>query len=411
MTRFLLFAIILLAPLPLGSNRPLAEALLIIASAIALICWGWRGSIALPWRHIAPVIALFTAIWFWLFTGISMSVDASTSLIAFMRTSAYFALFLLAVQLARDAALARRILQLIAFSSAFYAAYGLCVYALGNDHILWLEKWAYTDSLTATFVNRNAFAAYAGMGLVSCLALFAQSLSRENGKLQALWHKAQPQIMLLSGCIAILVLAIILTHSRAGIVSIAIALSALWAGLWLSRSLPRKSLALLGFTGLLVLGGSLLLVGERLIQRTANAPFMTDDRPQIWASTYSMIQAAPLTGHGAGTYEQMFLQYRTPTIKQVYSKAHSSYLEMAAGTGIPATLIFFCGMGLIGLVLLRGIRTREQNKIYPIWSFAILAQAGAHSLVDFSFQTPANAAIFSLVLGAGVAQSFSSQQA
>lgn len=61
----LLYLIILLAPLPLGSNRPLPEALLASASAIALIGWGWRGPYNLPLKAIAPITACFSAVLLW----------------------------------------------------------------------------------------------------------------------------------------------------------------------------------------------------------------------------------------------------------------------------------------------------------------------------------------------------------
>ncbi len=409
MTRFLLLAILLLTPLPLGSNRPLFEAVLAIASASALISWGWHGKIALEWRRLSPILCCFSAIWGWGLLG--PSVDKTTSLTSLMQLSTYFALFILALQLGRDSQFARQAIKLLAYSCGFYAFYGLCVYALGNDHILWLEKWAYADSLTGTFVNRNAFAAYAGMGLLASLALVAQEVIREDGNLRALWRNAAASFWATLFGSGILCLAIILTNSRAGIVSIGLGLIALWAGLWFSRSLPKRTLLILALFTTLIAASSVLVVGERLIQRTENAVFLKDDRPQIWLATLRIIKAAPLTGHGLGTYEQMFLQYRTPAIKQNYTKAHSTYLEIAATIGLPATALFFSGFALIGVFLLRGIHIRRQNKIYPVLGFAIFTQAAAHALVDFSFQTPANAAILAIMLGVGVAQSFSAEQA
>ena len=53
-----------------------------------------------------------------------------------------------------------------------YAAYGFAVFVSGNETVLWYEKWSGFDSLTSSFVNRNSYAAYAGLGL-QCLIAYA----------------------------------------------------------------------------------------------------------------------------------------------------------------------------------------------------------------------------------------------
>lgn len=406
----LLYLIILLAPLPLGSNRPLPEALLASASAIALIGWGWRGPYNLPLKAIAPITACFSAVLLWCGIELLWASDSSAALLALMRLATYFALFMLALQLGRSYRTTRHILKLTAFSAGFYAVYGLVVYALGNDHILWLEKWAYPDSLTGTFVNRNAFAAYAGMGLFACLALLAHTIGRDKGNMRMVFKSASTTFWLAGIGALALTLALVLTNSRAGILSVSIGMVVLWLCLYISSILPRRLLLGLGFIGLLLAAGAIYAVGPRLMQRAEGASFMQDDRPQIWLATLQMIKAKPLTGFGPGSYGQMFLQYRTPEIKQNYTKAHSTYLQMAAETGIPCTLVFVLGYGFIALFLLRGLHIRRQHKIYPALGLAVLTQAGAHSLVDFSFQTPANAALLAVMLGTCVAQSFSSEQ-
>ena len=408
MPAFILALIIILAPLPLGSNRPLFIGIIGTASALALLSWSRSGKIELPWQRLRLVLFCFSGTWLWSAASLLWSVDFSASLLKLMQLTSYLALAALALQLARDAKQARHFIKAMAFSSLLYALYALGVYALGNDHILLFEKWAYTDSLTGTFVNRNAFAAYTGMGLLACLALLAQAAGRENGELRAALRNATPTFWLAIGGCIVLSIALVLTSSRAGIVSVIIGLASLWGGLFFSRILPRQFLLIIALAGVFLMAGSVAIVGQRLVQRSEQSSFMKDDRPQIWLATLEMIKAQPYTGYGAGTYESMFLQYRTEAIKQNYTKAHSTYLEMAATLGIPASFIFFCGFGFTGIVLLRGIYIRRQNKIYPVLGLALLTQAGVHSLVDFSFQTPANAAILAILLGSCMAQSFSS---
>lgn len=407
----LLLAVVLLSPLPLGSNRPLFVGLLACAAALALMLWGYAGHIELQWRKLALPLGCFALVWLWAaLSTLIISVDRMASIVGLMQMSAYFALFVLTLQLGRDMRSARLLVKALALSGIIYAAYGLGVYALGNEHVLWLEKRAYADSLTGTFINRNSFAAYAGMCLLAALALLAHVIGREDGRLRRVLSTASGTFWLLLPGSAILALALVLSASRAGLFSTAIGLLALGFGLAYTRLLPRRWLLGLGLCVGLIVIVSIALVGDRLLQRADLSSLLLDDRPQIWLATTGMIADAPLTGHGLNTYDQMFLQYRTPAIRQNYTRAHSTYLETAAELGMPAASLYFGGFALLGLFLLRGQHIRRQNRIYPVLGFALLMQAGTHALVDFSFQIPANAAILSVLLGVGVAQSFSSQQ-
>lgn len=415
---WLLACIILLSPLPLGSNRPLFVALLTGISGLALLSWGialWRGTSnpAISWHKLRwpalltlPLLGISTlqAI------GLGGSVDPRTSLLSLLQMLAYAGLFLLAVQAGSTPLWARRLTSLLAYSSFAYAAYAITAYLDGNTHILWLEKWSYPDSLTGTFVNRNSYAAYAGMGLLASLGLFLHYIGREiDENASGILRRMPPATWLYGGGAAFLLLSLLLSNSRAGVASVALALLALWLGLLISRVLPRRALLLVGLVGLLGAAGLLVIGGSQLIHRMETGLLLEDERSEIWAATLRMIDDAPLTGQGLGTYDQLFIKYRDSDISMNYTRAHSAYLERTAESGIVAAIGFFAALGAIGLRLLHGIRTRRQQRIYPVLGFAVLVQAALHSLVDFSFQMPANAAILTILLGVGYAQSFSSE--
>ena len=60
-------------------------------------------------------------------------------------------------------------------SGTLICIYGLIEFMAGGHKILWFDKWAYQEDLTASFVNRNHFAVYAGMVMTSGVALLVQS--------------------------------------------------------------------------------------------------------------------------------------------------------------------------------------------------------------------------------------------
>ena len=47
--------------------------------------------------------------------------------------------------------------------------------------ILWFDKLDYVDSLTSSFINRNSYATYAGLGLMATLGGDRQPLLHRGG--------------------------------------------------------------------------------------------------------------------------------------------------------------------------------------------------------------------------------------
>jgi hypothetical protein len=91
-----------------------------------------------------------------------------------MRLLSYGTVLFLALQFGYSTHCRRSVLWGVAAAGALYALYGILVWLDGNTSVLWLAKWAYPDSLTSTFVNRNSYATYAGLGLCAALALIAR---------------------------------------------------------------------------------------------------------------------------------------------------------------------------------------------------------------------------------------------
>jgi O-antigen ligase len=432
---FLLMAVLVLSPLPLGSNRPLSEAVLLIFSFLALLFWSLRALssgqdfFGKPvWLLVPALLALLWAVlqmlplptgWahpVWPDAGVvrgSLSVDVSATLIGTLKLAAYGALFWLATQAGRSPRLARRLLGGLTAAAGVYAFYALFIYLSGNTTVVGLQKTDYLDSLTGTFINRNAFAASCGMGLLGASGLLLQQVRRTLDGSPSFFSalRALPPV---AGLIALVVLALLicllLSTSRAGLASAAFGLVVLWAGLFINRTLPRRMLLVMAAVAVVLLLGTLAIAGSLLLARLAPDMLIKDDRMGIWAATMQMIRDHPLTGQGLNSYDQLFPLYRSEDITRSYTRAHSTYLELAAELGLPAALLFFLSYLLIGVRLFKGVLIRRHHAIYPVIGLAVLAQAAAHSLVDFSFQTPANAAGLAILLGLGVSQSWSSRE-
>lgn len=385
----LLLLTVLLLPLALGGERPLALAGLSILAALGLLFLPPANQLI----NCARLNAM--SLPFWVFIGISSlsvlySPNSSQGLIALMTLATYACLFLAGLHTAQRASQFYKALLAIATGLSLY---GLVTYAQGNTHILWLEKQAYLDSLTATFINRNAFAAYASMALIVALALLTDKPCRTgNGR-----------FFLVVCCSCLLATALLLSHSRAGILSALFGLLTLATLLIMNRVLSTRKLAMLLLPVLLFALTIFAYTGDRLAQRSQWQELARDDRPQIWLITLKMISDHPLTGAGLGSYPSEFQHYRTPEIKQNYTRAHNTWLETAAETGLVSLLCALTAGAALARRLYSQLISPVGNKLPVLIAVSVGVQALIHTLVDFSFQTPANAAILAIILAMGCA--------
>ena len=79
-------------------------------------------------------------------------------------------MFWLFLQLCRSPQRAHWTVQAVALIGMAYAIYGIVAFFVFPGTILWFTKYAYLDLVTSTFINRNSYATYVGIGLVCALA-------------------------------------------------------------------------------------------------------------------------------------------------------------------------------------------------------------------------------------------------
>ena len=108
----------------------------------------------------------------------SISLDPAASAESLVRIGTWAGIFWLALQFGRERQRAHGALIAVAGATAVYALYGLAVQFSGTNTILWFDKTAYHDVVTATFVNRNSFATFAGLGLVCAAAALRGGVDR-----------------------------------------------------------------------------------------------------------------------------------------------------------------------------------------------------------------------------------------
>jgi O-antigen ligase len=401
---------------PAFGLRALWPILLLFA---ATVLWAWlqagRGWLPAPWQH--PLWELASGALGWDLYG-AVSIDPYETGAATVRLLTYAGVFWLAFQFGQRNVRARQGLIWVSYAGMAYAFYGLIMYFLGLDLILFFQKTAYLNDLTSTFVNRNSYATYAGLGLICTSGLIMVMITQAvasgraagaEGVLRVIETVAEKGWPLVVGWLAQL-LALFLSHSRAGLLSTLLGLVTFLIAAAGTRAVDRRLALAVGGVGGVLLAGFLVINGEAVVKRLLTTSLEEEDRPLVYERVTEAIHDAGSLGTGYGTFEEVFRFYRTPDIAGTFAKAHNVYLENLLELGIPAALALFgVVVGLAALCII-GVRRRRQNAVYPCVGLGATVLVAVHAIVDFSLQIPAVTITYAFVMGIAVAQSWSSRR-
>jgi len=425
-------AIVLFSALLLGANRPVSWSFLsfIVLGAFAFQLLYLSLSTPIPTlqKAILPTLLYLMAVaWggvqimggmpdslahpYWSFVpGASahISADPGQGFHIIMRYLAYGMVFWIVASAAIVPATAARLLRVIAIFSTALALFGLFAFATGNNIILGEDTRAGT--VQASFINRNSYATYAIFGALANIAAYLQISRNVRGGQEGWLARARDALEGFYGgawiyafgalvCIG----AVSLTQSRAG------ALAGIVGILVFMRSWQSKRRK---FDWVMWGGVSVVLTFIAFTSATGTARrFLTtsdeDGRFAVFPSILDGIMDRPLLGHGLGAFHDAFRPYIPPEAAVgEWVRAHNSYLENIFEMGLPAAIAFYLALGLILWRIRRGAVSRRRQRIFPVFALSCGAAAAVHSLLDFSLQMPAAAALFAAILAIGFAQSF-----
>ena len=327
-----------------------------------------------------------------------LTLDLSASLTAWLKSLAYVLLFMLTLLLVDSRQRLKTLAYVLVLSGLGQAVYGsLALAAAGSG------------DASGSFMNRNHFAAY----LVLCLSVGIGLLiaSMGQGTNAGSWRQRLLRIgaVILSAkaplriFLAIMVIALVLTHSRMGNSSFFASLLITGTlALILFKDTPRPVVLLIA--SLIVI--DIIIIGswvgiEKVKERLSQTTLAQESRDELDIYSFKLWKDYPLFGAGAGSYYSVFPRYReADTGHGFYDHALNDYLEFLSEYGILG-LLFPAGIVILALrnAILAQLRRRSQfaRGIGFAATMAITAML-IHATVEFNLQIPAYAATFMVIL-------------
>ena len=380
----LTFILLQLLPLPTAVWRLLSPSAEQVAAAIALTPAATR---------------LFEPI----------SLDSRATLWAALVVTGSFATFVIARQLFSRGSV-RTIVRAICSLGMAVSALAIAQAATAGRRIYWTFPTDHEGPLPfGPFINRNHFATWVIMAAPLCFGyLAARSDSHATGSSARSSRDGRIASAIdgrgvwLFACGTTMVAALLLTLSRSGIISLALA-----GSLTILVTRPRGDSARHWWFGAAAAGAfiasSLVIDMSAVTARLAAASTAIEGRTRIWAETLPVVRDFWLTGAGAGTYETAMLLYQQSDRLWYYNQAHNHYLQLAAEggllLGIPAAFALFA----YSREALRRI-ARDRSGIFWILSGVLcgLGAAALQSVWETGLTMPANAALAAVLAAIGV---------
>lgn len=247
--------------------------------------------------------------------------------------------------------------------------------------VLWQQFGAGRPRPPGTFYNPNFLAGFLAAALL--LTLGGLLYPTPDGR-----RRSAGPVALAVAELGLVSLALLLTSSRGGILSLAI-------GLALLLVVRSWRIACATFA---IGAAALLVIPNPFVERLRALPggdVFAFSRIEIWKSSWAMMLDHPWVGIGLGQFEYVSTRYAFPVTThwaryiRVAENAHSEYLQAGAELGVPGLLIAVGLVALLALAAVRRLRRLAPAGRGPIVTLLAGSVAiCAHAAVDFPLHAP-----------------------
>jgi O-antigen ligase len=284
----------------------------------------------------------------------------------------------------------------------FESLYGIFEFFSGHHHILNLDWSSRIRSVTGTFVNSNYFAGYLLMVIPLSIGYLYSRDMNQLGRPRG-WRRQLSSLdgktLLFGFGLILMILALLLSASRMGIVSLLISFSLISLLFRNPQGEQRVSRLPVLIFGLALLWG--IWIG---LDAVASRFFWVSEglrsRYIIWVDTFGILKDFPFWGSGLGSFTEVFSTYQSSHILRLTTHAENDFLQIASevgllGAGLLLTLFLFLLLKTISGI--RSLSRRKPQRYIAIGGLVGLLALMFHSIVERNIQVPANAFLYTVI--------------
>ncbi len=331
---------------------------------------------------------------------------------ALILLSTYVALFVAACDYVRSREKASRLAAVILGIGFCVSLFGIAQSLSGTRKIYWLRELSHGGALFGPFVSRNQFATYAGVCFFMGLALLMGRGARAAGSLRnwregisRAYSRRAHQNFLAAFATALIGAAVFWSLSRAGIVSMMLALAGVVTVMALASGGGRRRPLYAAAIVMTMLGWVTYLGWEPIMSRFDRLQDAARDPMATWrwimcGDSLRMGLDFPLLGTGAGTFVSAYPVYRTLPTRALSVSPHDEYFHVFAEAGFPGVILLLCVMGIFYVAVARALKARRNPYVRGFLAGGLGAPVlvTLHSIVDFPMRSPAVAATVSVAV-------------
>ncbi len=333
----------------------------------------------------------------------SFSHDPQATRIALVQLAGLLVYFAAALAFVDSPRRLRLVARLVIIFGFVLAVYGLMQHFVNPRTIFWVREPKQAEPF-GPYVNRHHFAGYMELVLAMPLGLlFAGAVGRE-------------RVVLYAFASAIMAIALVMTNSRGGLLSMVCEILFLAAVSMLARGRGRareerdlgsraRSAAIrigLGFAMVLaVFVGVLYFGGDQALSRVAGTVYSDDPttgRAHFWRGTLGIIRDHPVLGTGLGSFGAVYPRYDTGNGTYRLEQAHNDYLQVLSDAGVVGGALALCFVGLLFWTALKRMQSPDRfRRGVALGALGGCVGVLVHSFFDFTLHTTANALLFLLL--------------
>jgi len=212
-----------------------------------------------------------------------------------------------------------RFLSVISITGFAIACFGIMQKFTYNGMIYWMQPVPEGASVFGPFVNKNHFAGFMELTIpITAIFIFTE--------------KPVEKKILFGFMAAVMLLALFLCLSRAGIISFFTAVSVTFTVLFYRRLKRYLIYVLPAF--LIATLSVIFITKNMLVERFATIDKAFFSRLEIFKDVFRMISDFPVFGAGLGNFGTVFPLYKTIPLDLSFRNAHNDWLDFLAETGI-----------------------------------------------------------------------------